>query len=541
MTAVMYVTEVPNRNSPPAVLLRESFREGSKVKNRTLANLSKWKPERVEALKRALRGDFDGLRPLSEFQVDRVFGLLYALKRLADRIGIPKALGKSTMGRLALFLVLARVAHQGSRYSAVRWAKEHCVAEILGLESFDENHLYAALDWLACNQQEIEQRLYKDYVKRSGSPPVLVLYDVTSSYLEGECNELAAYGYNRDKKRGKTQLVIGLLTADDGEPLAVRVFRGNTSDPQTVEEQIRTLKAAFGIDDVIFVGDRGMVKTKGKEMLHAEGFKYITALTNSQVRKLLQQQVMQIGLFDTEVCEVKHGSVRLILRKNPATAEKERRRRNNKLDKLIHLVTERNDFVRQSKRADPEAGLRRFEAWSVRYKISNWVHLELEDRLLKVTVDEVAKADAALLDGCYVIETDVDSYLMAPETVHQRYRDLHVVERNFRRIKTGLLEIRPVYVRKSDRTRGHVFATMLALKIVREAERLLKTELPGTAHEIHPITVQDALNSLSRVCLLSCATDRGTIFQLPKLDERQNTIFNALNIRPPKFSHTSRV
>ena len=535
----MYVTEVPNRNSPPAILLRESFREAGKVKNRTIANLTKWKPERIEALKRALRGDFDDLIPLSDFQMDRVFGLLYALKRLAEKLGITKALGKSAMGKLALFLVLARVAHQGSRYSAARWAQEHCVAEVLGLESFDENHLYAALDWLSCNQEEIEHRLYQDYVKRSGSPPALVLYDVTSSYVEGECNELAAFGYNRDKKKGKKQIVIGLLTSDDGEPLAVRVFEGNTSDPKTVKEQIHTLKNSFGIKDVIFVGDRGMVKTKGKQALRDEGFKYITALTNSQARKLLKQQVIQIGLFDTEVCQVQHGSLRLILRKNPATADKENRRRNDKLDKLIHLVTERNDFVRQSKRADAEAGMRRIEAWSVRHKVNNWVCLELEDRLIKVTVDEDAKADAALLDGCYILETDVDCDVMSPKTVDQRYRDLHMVERNFRRIKTGLLEIRPVYVRKSDRTRGHVLATMMALKIVRETERLLKNALPTTPDDIHTCTVQDVLHSLSRVCLLSCSTDQGTVFQLPKLDEHQKTIFTALHIRPPKFSGSS--
>lgn len=535
----MYITEVPNRNSPPAILLRESFREAGKVKNRTIANLSKWKPERIEALKRALRGDFDDLLPLSDFRIDRVFGVLYALKRLADKLGITNALGKTAMGKLALFLVLARVAHQGSRYSAARWSREHCTAEVLGLDSFDENHLYAALDWLSCNQEEIEQRLYKDYVKRNGSPPVLVLYDVTSSYLEGECNELAAYGFDRDKKRGKKQIVIGLLTSDDGEPLAVRAFEGNAGDPGTVEEQIHTLKVGFGIKDVIFVGDRGMVKTKGKKALQDEGFKYITALTNSQVRKLLKQEVIQIGLFDTEVCQVQHGEVRLILRKNPATADKERRRRNDKLEKLTHLVTERNDFVRQSKRADPEAGLRRIEAWSVRHKVSNWVRLELEDGLIKIAVDEDSKADAALLDGCYVIETDVDSDVMAPEKVDQRYRDLYKVERNFRTIKTGLLEVRPVYVRKSNRTRGHVFATMMALKIAREAERLLKDEWSGTPDDISTITLEDALHSLSRVCLLSCATDHGTVFQLPKLDERQNTIFTALRIRPPKFSGSS--
>lgn len=181
----MYVATIPNRHSPPAILLREGYREGKKVKTRTLANLSHWRPERIDALRRALKGEFDGLG--GEPMCDRIFGVLFVLKQIAERVGLVKVLGQEEMGRCALFLVLARVAHQGSRLSAVRWAQEHAVAEVLGLKDFDENNLYAALDWLAENQARIEDRLYQRYVAQVGRPPVLVLYDVTSSYLEGEC------------------------------------------------------------------------------------------------------------------------------------------------------------------------------------------------------------------------------------------------------------------------------------------------------------------------------------------------------------------
>ena len=263
----MYIASVPNRNSPPAILLRESFRDHGKVKTRTLANLTSWAPTRIEALRQVLRGDFDQLPP-GEPLLGPIFGLLFVLKQIADQLGLTAAMGHSRLGKLALFLILARVAHQGSRLSASRWAQDHAVSEVVGLASFDEDDLYAALDDLCARQEKIERALYHQYQRRSGKqPPRLFLYDVTSSYLEGERNELGAFGYNRDGKKGKLQIVIGLLTDAAGEPLAVRVFEGNRSDPTTVAEQIKIVKEQFQVEELVFVGDRGMVKSKGKQAL----------------------------------------------------------------------------------------------------------------------------------------------------------------------------------------------------------------------------------------------------------------------------------
>ena len=430
----MYVATVPNRNSPPAILLREGYREGGKSKTRTLGNLTHWKPERIEALARALKGEFDGLVGGDvDPTTDRIYGVLFVLKELADRVGITKALGKTPMGKLALFLVLARIADQGSRLSAVRWAEDHCVAEILGLDEFDEEDLYRAMDWLAARQDKVEKKLYRAYAKKKGSPNILVLYDVTSSYLEGQCNEFAAYGYDRDKKKGKKQIVIGLLTGSDGEPLCVKVFKGNSSDPTTVSAQIDTLKRRFGVEDVVFVGDRGMVKSKGKQALAECGFKYITALTDAQVRRLLKEKVLQLDLFDTKVCEVEQGNLRLILRRNDAVRRKEAKRREDKVDRLKELVAMRNGFVLTSRRADPQAGLRTLTKWSVRHKVSSFVDLGLDNGRIVLSINEQAKSDSALLDGCYVLETDVSSRQMDSRTVDQRYRSLQQVERDFRR------------------------------------------------------------------------------------------------------------
>ncbi len=539
----MYIATVPNRMSPPAILLRESYRDGGKVKTRTLANLTHWAPVRVDALKRCLRGDFDGTGDDRAPVSDRIFAVLFVLKELAHRLGIVSALGQARVAKLALFLVLARVAHQGSRLSAVRWAADHAVAEILGLSSFDEDDLYAALDWLATQQETIEKKLYRAYVKRAGQPPVLVLYDVTSSYFEGEKNELAAYGYNRDGKKGKKQIVIGLLTAPDGEPLAVTVFKGNTTDPTTVAAQIEIVKTRFKIAEVVFVGDRGMVKTTGKAALTEQGLRYITALTDPQIRKLLKKDVIQLNLFDETAQEVEQGDRRLILRRNEAVRHKEATRRHDKLDKLHRLVAARNAFVHEAKRATPEAGLRQLTTWAKTHTLTAFTTLVLEGTRLTVAIDEAKQADVALLDGCSVLETDVARDMMDATTVDARYRDLQQVERDFRTMKTGLLEMRPIFVRKETRTRGHVFAAMLALKVAREGERRLNAAFGTTEHSAQALTLGDALGALSRLCFQRHEIAGQECLQVSRPDQRQTAILTALGVRPPATTmrHPARV
>ena len=531
----MYVATVPNRSSPPAILLRESVRDGRRVKTRTLANLSHWDPARIEALRRALRGEFDHL-PWGEPVCGPVFGLLFVLKRVAEELGIGRALGRSAWAKRALFLVLARVAHQGSRLSAVRWAADQALEEVLGLGPFDEDALYRALDELADGQSRIEQKLYRETVRRrGGSPPVLVLYDVTSSYLEGQCHELGEYGYNRDGKRGKRQILVGLLTDERGEPLAVRVFKGNQADPTTVGTQIEIVKEQFGVREVVFVGDRGMVKSLGKEALKRADLRYITALTDPQIRTLLKQGTLQMGLFEEQVCEVEAEGLRYVLRKNPEIERKEQHRVEDKLAKLTEKVEARNRFVADSKQAIPESGLRQCEAWIRRHKLNRFVRVSLDERRLLVEVDERAREEALLLAGCYVIETDVPVDALAAEQVHDCYQDLAQVERDWRSMKTGFLEIRPVFLRKANRTRAHALVCMLALKIIREMERRLTARFGTTDTDPHAVTLPDALTALSRLCLQHYRLQNGTtITRLPQPDSRQRSILEALHITLPK-------
>ncbi len=529
----MYIANVPNRNSPPAILLRESFRQNGKVRTRTLANLTHWPAQRILALRGALKGEFDGLSEQLQPTCGAIFGVVFTLKQIADRVGINQVLGQERRAKLALFLVLARVANQGSRLSAVRWAQSHAVAETLGLGHFDEEDLYEALDWLAQRQEQIEKKLYHLYRHKHGGPPTVVLYDVTSAYLEGEHNELAAFGYNRDKKAGKAQIVIGLLTTAEGEPLAVRVFCGNTADPVTVNEQVQTLKSRFGIGEVALVGDRGMVKSKGKKALAEANFKYITALTNPQVRKLLKQKVIKLEDFEEKVHEVEQGTVRLVMRRSEVVRLKEQRRRQDKLRKLKELMARRNAFVRESKRAEPEAGLRTVRAWVRRHKLWGFVEVLLQDRQLTLSVDENSQAQAALLDGCYVLETDVPCATLDAQTVHERYLALHEVEQDFRTMKTALLEVRPIFVRKAQRTRAHVLVTMLALKVVREMRRGLTAAFGTTEDNKMAVRVEEALMELGRLCLLIYGAQGVCLTRLPYPDERQASILQALGTSLP--------
>ena len=530
----MYIAAIPNRSSPPAILLRESFRHQGKVKSRTLANLSLWAPSRIEALRKALHGDFDRLA-ISDPTVGRVFGLLHVLKQVALELVITAALGKSRLGKLALLIVLVRLAHQGSRLSSVRWAEDHAVAEVLGVNRFDEDDLYAALDDLCVRQEQIERKLYERYLRLRGAPPSLFLYDVTSSYLEGEHNALGAFGYNRDGKRGKLQIVIGLLADSQGEPLAVRVFAGNTSDPVTVADQIKLVKEQFGVEELVFVGDRGMVKSKGQQALKAAGLRYITALTDPQIRRLLAKGTLQLGLFHEKVCEVEADGVRYVLRKNETTAAREQHRLQDKLVKLEGKIAQRNQQVQASERCRPEAGSRQLQIWIGRHKLTALVELRLEGRALILVKNEATTERAMELAGCYVVTSDVRQEQMTDQEVHDSYVSLQKVERDFRSMKTGLLQVRPVFVRKESRTRGHVFGCMLALKISREMERRLTAAFGTTDSNPHAITLPDALASMSRLCLLHYPINADTtVTRLPKPDARQKEILTALGVALPE-------
>jgi len=471
----MYVdTSTLKRNgkSYTRYLLRTSFRENGKVKHSTVANISNCTRDEIKAIKLALKHKKNlgqlGVVPDVKIVLGKRVGAVWLLAAIAKKIGLEKSLGRHRDGKLALMQVIARTINQGSRLSAVRLAKRHALCEILNIDKLDEDDLYQNLGWLAEHQEEIEKRLFD--LRFPNEAPALFLYDVTSSYFEGMCNELADWGYNRDKKKGKKQIVIGLLAGPDGLPVAVRVFRGNTSDPQTVSEQIKILAKNFGVTQTILVGDRGMLKGPQIEEL-PEDFRYITAITKPQIQKLLGEGIFQYSLFTEQVCEVESEDVRYVLRRNPVRAKDTAETRKQKHESLQRVAQERTEYLAKHSKADVQKAVDKVQARIEKLKAAKWLVARADERTIVIDVDADALSEAALLDGCYVIKSDVQPDDADAQTLHDRYCDLENVERSFRTMKMTHLEMRPIFVKKGESTRGHAFVVMLALLVQRELEK----------------------------------------------------------------------
>jgi hypothetical protein len=472
----------------------------TRVVHHTLANLSRLPAPLVALIEQYCQGKLpQGEAP--QVQLGPCYGVLAGLHALASELGLVKAVGSDRSAKLALFLIYARVARQGSRLAAVRWAEDHAVAEVLGLESFDEDDLYAALDWLQVHQERIEQALAPQI-----EPGAVFLYDVTSSYLEGQCNELGAHGYNRDGKRYKKQVVAGLLTAANGEPLSIQLYPGNTSDPTTFLPTVERLRLRFGAKDVVVVGDRGMIKQLGKEALGAAGFRYVSALTDPQIRRLLGQKVLSPELFDEEPLALEHDGRRLILRCNPATRERERQRRLDQCRRIEQRLAAGNARLAQKPRAKVETLRKQAQTWLEHYGFAQWLQLQVEERTVSLFKNAAVETQLALLDGCYVLETDLPAAAADARTVHARYMHLPDIERDFRTMKTGQLELRPIFVRKAEHPEGHALVTMLALKLVRELDR-----------RVAPLglTVTDAIARLNGVRLIRLGAPEFGLWRLP--------------------------
>jgi len=455
-------------------LIRTSYRENGKVKHKTIANLSSCTDDEIAAIKLALKhkGNLQTLTSIESLKVEQGLsvGAVWVLKTIAERLGIVKALGRMRMGVLALWLVCARLIDQGSRLSATRLATTHAACDVLGIdETFNEDTLYKVLDWCCEHQQEIEDKLFKKRYKEQ--PPMVYLYDVTSSYLEGQKNELGEYGYNRDGKKGKKQVVIGLMTDQEGFHLSVQVFKGNTPDQTTVWEQIRKLKDRFGAERVTLVGDRGMLKTPQQEGLNDEDFHFITAITKPQIETLLKTSIFQLELFEEQLCEIEVDNIRYILRRNPHRCNEIRRNRRDMIRKAIELIADRNEYLSEHSRANPEVVLRTVKTYISKRKLSSFCTITLEGRTLGFSVDEEGKKEYEKLDGCYVIKTDLKKEQAGAEEIHDRYKDLAQVEQAFGMMKTVYLEERPFFVRKESRTRGHMVVVMLAYMIIHYIKR----------------------------------------------------------------------
>jgi hypothetical protein len=565
----MYIdrTHWPSKNGQTytSVWLRESYRDPAdgKVKKRAILNLKNVPADVVAALELALKHKANLAELCSldrlEVQHQRSVGALWAAYQVAQRLGLLQALGDGQQGKLALWQILARLLDQGSRLSAVRLAESHAAAEILQFErGFSENELYDNLGWLHEQQNAIENKLFS--LRQDACPTRLFLYDVTGSYLEGECNALGRFGYNRDGKRGKRQIVIGLLCDQQGEPLAAEVFEGNTLDPKTVAAQIKKAAGAFGCQAVTFVGDRGMLKSAQLEGLAEAGFDYITAITKPQIRTLLARGVLQPDMFDDRLMEVaEEGGARHVLRRNPVRAAELAETRQSKRAKIERVLEERNRYLAEHARASVAVARARVQGWIGKLAVGGWIAvaeragenandkgndkgngkangnangLEKEgagDRknVLSVVIDEAALRKAERLDGCYALKTSLGRERADKEAIHARYKDLAHVERAFRTSKTGHLELRPIFVRTEEHTRGHVLVVMLAYKLRRYLER---------AWAGLDLTVEEGLDKLKLLGAVQVKLEgKAALLRIVRPDAQQQRLLAAIEVTMPEF------
>jgi transposase len=468
----MYIEAVPNRNSPPAILLRESFRHEGKVRKRTLCNLSGWSPAHVEGLRGVLKGGTVIPPEHDAFIVSRSLphGHVAAALGTARKIGLDRILGPegNRCRDLVLAMLVGRILDPVSKLAAARTLSpdtgSSSLGEALGLGKVDDAELYTALDWLLERQAAIETALARRHLQNGA----LVLYDVSSSYMEGSCCPLAKRGYSRDGKKGSLQILYGLLCAPDGCPVAIEVFDGNTGDPTTLATQIDKLKQRFGLSHVVLVGDRGMItEARISEDVKSAGLDWITALRAPAIKELLNSGALQLTLFDTRdmasITSPDFPGERLVVCRNADLAAERSRKREDLLaatEKDLARIKTAIERKRNPLRGTAEIGLA-VGAVINTFKMKKHFDLTITDDAFSYARKTAEIAAEAAADGLYVVRTSLSEATLGDAETVRSYKSLALVERAFRCIKTVDLNVRPVYHWLEGRVRAHVFLCML--------------------------------------------------------------------------------
>jgi len=481
----MYIESVPNRNSPPAILLREAYREDGKIKKRTLANLSKWPSQIVEGLRALLKGGTVAEKLEENFEIVRSmpYGHVGAILGTLRKLKLDRLIGNADENeqRLVLAMIVARIIDPCSKLATARGLGKETgwlgLAETLDISHVNENDLYNALDWLHKRQETIEKGLAKRHLS-NGS---LVLYDVTSTYFEGHTCPLAQWGHNRDKKKGKLQIVFGLLCTEEGCPIAVQVFSGETGDPATLGSQINKVRECFKLERVIWVGDRGILTEARikKELKPCKGLDWITCLRAPQIRKLMESGSLQLSLFDDkdlgEIKDPAYAGERLIVCRNPFLAKERVGKRKSlmeategELAKIVQAV----DRAKKPLRGKDKIALRIGRVLN-HYKVGKYFKITIQEEKFSFehNVERIEKD--ATLDGIYVIRTSTGPDILDTEKTVKAYKGLSVVERAFRSYKSVDLKVRPIFHYAPDRVRAHVFLCMLAYYVEWHMRRAL--------------------------------------------------------------------
>ena len=462
----MYIATIPNRDSPPAILLREGYRQGGKVKTRTLANLSKLPPEAVAVLRQVLKGDKlikagDAFEAIASPHHGHVQAVWIAMHRLGFANLI--ASRPSRQRDLVVAMVVARILEPDSKLATTRWWHTTTLPAMLNVADEDEDDLYTAMDWLLKSQNRIEKKLAARHLQNDG----LVLYDLTSSYFEGVTCPLAAFGHNRDGKKGKLQVNYGLLTDRHGIPISVSVFKGNTGDPKTLLPQVDKVQKEFGIEEFVLVGDRGMITQKQIDVLREiDGIDWIAALRPGAIKKLVTSGAIQMGLFDErnlfELIHPDFPGERLVACRNPELAMRRSHKRNSLLEATVKELEKVRQMVQRGRlHGKDDIGVRVGKVVN-KYKVGKHFTLDIQDDKFGFAIDQEKVATEASLDGIYVVRTSLSEQRISDEDTVRSYKLLSQVERGFRSFKTIDLNVRPIRHRRENRVQAHIFLCMLA-------------------------------------------------------------------------------
>ena len=468
----MHVEIIPNRNSKPAILLRESYREGKKVRKRTVGNISKLPMEQVEAIRRILKGEklvpADGTFEIVEGG-SRLHGHVEAVMTAMKRLGMATLIASrpSRQRNLVLAMIAARILAPQSKLATTRWWSDTTLPEMLEVGDADEDDLYEAMDWLLGRQGHIEKKLAARHLDEDG----LALYDLTSSYFEGVTCPLAAFGHNRDGKKGKRQVNYGLLTNREGIPVSVSVFEGNVGDPKTLLPQVDKVRDEFGIERFVLVGDRGMLTQKQVEAVRQrDGVDWIGALRPEAIRRLVEGGAIQMGLFDERnIFELEHPEFpgeRLVACRNSDLAVRRAAKRHSLLEATARELDKVSRMVEGGRlRGGDKIGVRVGKVVN-KYKVAKHFVLDIEDEAFSFHIDEGKVAAEAALDGIYVVRTSLPKDRMDAAQAVRSYKQLSQVERAFHSFKTIDLMVRPIRHRLEDRVRAHIFLCTLAYYVL---------------------------------------------------------------------------
>ena len=539
------------------ILLRESYREDGKVKTRTIANLTNKPRYQVDAIAAVLKNKNAPIITTKNQVQGRSIAFSFVIIFIMKALGIFKSIGKTFEARVAIILIAARIVLQSSRIQALIWAKnEDKILDLLGFDEQDKETLnartiYHGLDYMAENQEKIEDKLFKFHYKKN--PPKRVFYDVTSSYVEGDYSnsELVTYGYNRDKKQGKAQIVIGLLTDENGHAISIHTYKGNTNDIKTFADQLDKLKNRFGLENITIVGDGGMIKSDDIIKIKDLGYDYITSIGKPSIQKLIDDQnsKVQMSLFDENLKDVidDKTKTRYILRQNPMRKLEIRKTRESKIVRLKSFIELKTNYYNKHFRAKSETLIKNIDKKIASLKLAKFITYEIDYKsgdcgvikpdgktenkikelaTVKIVIDEEARKEVEELDGCYVVKTSlIDPKKESKEEIHKAYKTLIKVENAFKTLKTDFLEIRPLYLKIDKRIKGHVALSMIAYNIVLKLRNFISlSELDFKSTIRNLITVKTVQNNIN--IGISYET-------IPAVCDDLKKLFNKMNLKLP--------